>query len=90
MGSGREYTRHQLKIIEKYYRTAEDRGIQNLQEIATELFLAESDRKRKELWDRARKSLAVLGMKPKMIDHIVSSARPEILAAHVKDLLARK
>ena len=90
MAAGREYTKHQLKIIGNYYKTAEGRGIRNLQEIVTELFLAESDRKRRGLWSRARKSLFILGMKPKVIDHIVLTGKPEILAAHVKDLLARK
>ena len=87
MTNEREYTPHQRKIISNYYRTAGERSVTNLQEIVTELYLAKTPKKRDRLWERARKALAALGMKPKMIDHIVATGKPEILAEHVKDLL---
>jgi len=90
MREKREYSKHQLKIIERYYETAGGRALANLQEIVTELYLAASERKRRQLWDRARKSLETLGMKSSMIGHILSTGKPEVLAAHVKDLLAKK
>ena len=87
MPADREYTPHQKRIIGNYYRTARERSLASLQEIVTELYLAATDRKRDALWERARKALQALEMKPSMIDHIVSTGKPEILAEHVKDLL---
>ena len=86
MASGREYSKHQLKIIDNYYKTANDRSLQTLQEVAAELYLATSDKKRAQLWERARKALENLSVKPATIEHIISSGKPEVLAAHVKDM----
>jgi hypothetical protein len=90
MGEKREYTKHQLKIIKDYYETAGGRALTSLQEIATELYLATSEKKRRQLWERARKALETLGVKRSMIEHIVSTGKPEVLAEHVKDLLSKK
>jgi hypothetical protein len=86
MTDDRRYTKHQMKIIKRYYDTAGERAVANLQDIATELYLATSDKKRKQLWDRAQKALEDLGVKPKLVEHIISTRKPEILAQHVKDL----
>ena len=51
MAEKREYTKHQLKIIDNYYKNADARASQNLQEIVTELYLATSEKKRKQLWE---------------------------------------
>ena len=89
MTDDREYTPHQRRIIRDYYDTSKQRSVAKVQEIVTELCLATTDRKRDRLWERARKALEALGMKPSMIDHICSKRSPEILAGHVKDLLSR-
>ena len=86
MASGREYSNYQKKVIRDYYKTAELRGVSNLQEIVTELYLAKTEKKRQQLWERARKSLEAVGMKPKLIEHILSTRKPELLASHVNDL----
>ncbi len=86
MAGEREYTSYQKKVIANYYKTAETRGVSSLQEIVTELYLASSEKKRQQLWARARKALETLGMKPKLIEHIISTQKPEVLASHVKDL----
>ena len=86
MANEREYTPHQRRIIQNYYKTAGSRSVANLQEIVTELYLAKNQKKRDALWERARKSLGALGMKPSMIAHILDKRQPEVLAEHVKDL----
>ena len=48
-----DYTRHQKKIIERYYDRREEIMLAKLQEIVTELYLAETDAKRDQLWKRA-------------------------------------
>ena len=86
MSAKREYTRNQQKIISNYYKTAEARAVDSLQQIATELYLTATEKKRAQLWQRARKALETLEVAPPIIDHIISSGKPEILAEHVKDL----
>ena len=85
MSGERQYSKHQLKIINNYYKTANERSLQSLQEIAAELYLATTEKKT-QLWERARKAMETLGIKPKMIEHIMASGKPEVLAEHVKDM----
>ena len=86
MAAEREYTPYQKKIIANYYKTAETRSVDSLQQIVTDLYLASSEKKKQQLWERARKALEAVGMKPKLIEHIMSKKKPELLAEHVKDL----
>jgi hypothetical protein len=86
VATGRDYTPYQRNIIRKFYENAEGRSAQNLQEIVTELYLAATPKKRAQLWERARKALVALSFKQDMIDHIISSQKPEVLAEHVKGL----
>jgi hypothetical protein len=86
MPQERQYSKHQLRIIDNYYKTANERSLQSLQEIAAELYLATNDKKRQQLWERARKAMETLGFKPKTIEHIMSSGKPELLAQHVKEM----
>ena len=86
MGKDREYTAHQRRIIDNYYKTAKERSLKTLQEIVTELYLAGTEKKRMQLWQRARKALEGLEMKPSLIEHIIATGKPEVLAEHVKDL----
>ncbi len=86
MAGERQYSKYQLKIINNYYKTAGERSLQSLQEIAAELYLATSEKKKALLWDRARKAMETLGVKPKTIEHIMASKKPEVLAEHVKDM----
>ena len=48
MTDDREYTPRQKKIIGDYYKTASPRAVANLQKIAGELYLATTERKRKQ------------------------------------------
>ena len=82
----REYSPYQRKVISNYYKTAETRSVSTLQEIVTELYLAGTEKKRQQLWERAGKALAAVGMKQNLIDHILAKRKPELLAEHVKDM----
>ena len=44
------YTKHQKNIIDNYYKNLDSIMLQKLQELVTELYLAESDSK----WERMR------------------------------------
>ncbi|MCA9294341.1 MAG: hypothetical protein KDA20_11060 [Phycisphaerales bacterium] len=57
MSTGREYTKHQRGIINRYYEHIDTITLQRLGEIVSELYLAETDKKREQLWKRAAQSL---------------------------------
>jgi hypothetical protein len=87
-----DYTRHQKKIIERYYDRRDEIMLGKLQEIVTELYLAESDAKRDQLWKRAEKAMKALKVPDAIVKHILAQAKPEILAKNVRQWLqdARK
>ena len=86
MAEKRDYTPHQQRIIRNYYATSGERALTNLQEIVTELYLATTEQKREMLWERARKALEALEMKPTLIEHICEKRDAETLAKHVNDM----
>jgi heme oxygenase len=86
MGDMPDYTPHQRKIIERYYDQRDNIMLTRLQELTSELYLAETDAARDRLWKRVRTALAKLKLKPEHIEHIVASRDPAVLARNVKDL----
>jgi hypothetical protein len=58
MGSGREYSSHQRKIINRYYDNIDTIVVTRLGEIVTEMALAAGDEKKlARLWKRAEQAL---------------------------------
>ena len=82
------YTPHQKKIIERYYDRRDEIILGKLQEIVTELYLAESDRKRDQLWQRADKAMKALKVPESVARHILTQTKPEILAKNVRQWLS--
>lgn len=87
-----DYTRHQKKIIERYYDRRDEIMLGKLQEIVTELYLAETEAKRDQLWKRAEKAMKALKVSDTIAQHILTQAKPELLAKNVRQWLqhARK
>ena len=79
-----DYSPHQKKIIERYYDRRDQIMVARLQEIVTDLFLAESDRKTDQLWLKADKAMAALKVPEAMRAQIMSKRDPENLARHVR------
>jgi len=82
-----EYSKHQKKIIERYYDQRDAIMLGKLQELVTDLYLAETDRKRDRLWERARAAMVNLKVKPSLMEHILTRRDPAILAKNVQDWL---
>ena len=82
-----DYTRYQKKIIERYYDHRDEILLARLQEIVTDLYLADTEGKQKQLWTRAKKAMSGLKLPPDLIDHILSQRKVEILARNVRDWL---
>jgi hypothetical protein len=82
-----ERSEHQKRIIKSYYRNLDGIMLAKLQDLVGQLYLAESDRKRDRLWGRVRKALVNLKIGPDLVEHIVSTRDPKVLAANVEDWL---
>lgn len=82
-------SKYQDKVIRNYYQNREEIAIQRLQELATELYLAEGAKKRTQLWKNAVTHLEALKVSQKQIDHLLKSDKAELLATYVKTLLKK-
>jgi hypothetical protein len=82
-----DYSDHQKKVIGRYYDRRGEIMLTKLQELVTELYLAEEGLQRERLWERVRRAMTNLKIPPALIDHILSQRDPAILARNVQDWL---
>lgn len=82
-----DYTPHQKKIIGRYYDRRDEIMLAKLQEIVTELYLAETEAKRDQLWKRAEKAMKGLKVSGTIVEHILTQAKPEVLVKNVRQWL---
>ena len=83
----REHSAYQRNVIRQYYGQLDTIMLTKLQELVTELFLAESDAKRDRLWQRVEQAMTKLGIKPPLIEHIMGKKDVEILARNLQEWL---
>ncbi|MHC4394079.1 MAG: hypothetical protein ACYS1A_00355 [Planctomycetota bacterium] len=84
-----ERSEYQKKIISGYYENLDTIILQQLGELVTELYLAESPAKKKQLWQRVHKAMSKLRVKPAIINHIMANKDVEILAKNLNDWLRK-
>ena len=82
-----QYSSHQQKVIANYYDNLDTIMLTRLQELVTELYLADSKQKQDRLWDRACKAMVKMKIKPALIDHIMRERLVTTLAKNVEDWL---
>ncbi len=82
----RQYSKYQQRAIKNFYDNREAVGLQRLQELVTDLYLAEG-KKREKTWDYIEAALAKTGMKPERIAHLREQDDPQVLARVVKELM---
>ena len=80
-----DYTPHQQKIIKGYYENRDGIMLARLSELVSELYLADSDKKRDRLWKRVETAMSNMKVKPSLAAHILAERQPELLAKHLKD-----
>lgn len=79
-----DYSPHQQRIIRSYYKNREGMALQKLQELVSDLYLAESQKQSDRLWKRIEKAMSNLGVPPRIASHVLAERKVEILAEHVK------
>jgi hypothetical protein len=85
MGRRRTY---QERVIRDYYRYQDTIRLQRVEELVSELYLAEG-KKREQLWRRVAQALAGLGVPESRIEHLVASDNPSYLAKLVRELIEK-
>ena len=73
------FSRHQQKIIKNYYDNRENIALQRVQELVTELYLAEG-KKREKIWDQIAGHLQSMGVPPDRIAHLRAQDKAELVA----------
>jgi hypothetical protein len=82
-----DYSPYQKKVIGRYYDRRDEIALARLGEIVSELYVAETQRKRDQLWKRAEQAITALKVPPRLADHILQQRKPEILARNLRDWL---
>lgn len=78
-------SKYQKNVISNYYSNLDTIMLNKLSELVTELYLADSDTKRKRLWSRVHKAMLNLKIPPAIIGHIMQKKDVEILAKNLND-----
>lgn len=86
MPKGEPLSRHQQKIVGRYYDHKDTIMTTKLAEIVTDLYLCETEKKAALLWSRADKALRQTPASPTEIDRVLSAKSIEGLADLVKRL----
>jgi len=81
---------YQAKVISGYYDHLDTIMLQKLGELTTELYLAETQKQKNRLWNRAKKAMTKLNVPPAIIEHIMKKKDAQILAKNLKDWLAKR
>lgn len=76
-------TRHQEKIIKRYYENRDSIGLQKAQEAVTELYLSEG-KKRATVWKRLAGHLEKVGLTESQIEHLREKDSPELVLEALK------
>lgn len=82
-----EYSNYQKKLIDRYYDQRDVIMLNKLQELVTDLFLADTAKKSDQLWARAEKAMRNLKVKEQVMANILEKRDPQVLAANVRDWL---
>jgi len=86
---GKQFSKHQQKIIKNYYDNRDAISLQRLSELVTELYLAEG-KTRETKWKQTISALEKLGISKDRIDHMRKKDDPALVAKVVEELMAKE
>lgn len=85
-----ELTKYQQKVVKNYYDNRETIALQRVQELVTDLYLAEEKKKRDKVWDSLELHLGKLGVKEDTLAHLRKQNKPELVADLIQRILNKK
>lgn len=84
-----DFTPQQKKIVDRYYENKSDIMLTKLSELVSELYLAESDKKREKLWERVALAMKNLKVRPDIAAKIMERRDAKELAQHLNEWLTK-
>ena len=84
-----DFSKHQQKIIKRYYENMDAITLQKLGEMVTELYLADG-KKRAQQWKRIVGALEKLKVPKSRIDNLIKQDDPALVAKLLEELLAKQ
>lgn len=84
-----DFSRHQQKIIKRYYENIDQISLQRLSELVADLYLS-TGKKRDKLWESAAAAMQKLKLPQDRIAHVLAKKDPELLARLVKELMGKE
>jgi len=85
-----EMSNYQKSVISSYYKNLDAISLERLQGLVSELYLADTEKKRQQLWERVGKAMKNLGVPKSIAGHILEKKDVEILAKNLQDWLKGK
>jgi len=85
--TAKEYSNYQRDVISRYYDNLDSITLGRLQELVGQLYLADNEAKQARLWERAKKAMVRLKIKPAIIEHIMNKKDVTVLAKNIEDWL---
>jgi hypothetical protein len=85
-----ERTEYQKSVISSYYKNLDAISLERLQGLVSKLYLADTEKKRERLWQRADKAMKNLGVPKSIAEHILEKRDAQILAKNLQDWLKKK
>ncbi len=83
----REYSDYQKKVISQYYDHLDLIMLDKLQELVSELYVADTEAKKNRLWQRVHKAMIGLKIPPALVEHLMGKRDVEVLAQNLQDWL---
>lgn len=83
----RELTSTQMKIVDRYYANHDTIQLTKLQELVSELYLAEPGKAAEKLWKRAEQALNQTKAEPSKVQTVLASRDSKAFAVLVERLV---
>lgn len=80
-------TNYQKKVISRYYENLDTITLTKLQELVTELYLAETPAQKDRLWQRVEKAITKMKVSPAIAAHLLEKKDVRLLAENLNDWL---
>ncbi|MEJ5260224.1 MAG: hypothetical protein WHS88_08555 [Anaerohalosphaeraceae bacterium] len=86
----KDYTPYQQNIIANYYQHLDTIVLGRIQELVSQIYLAQTERQRQSLWKRVEKALLQMKIPDPIRQHILQKKSAELLAKHLEEWMRAK
>ena len=83
------FSSYQKKVIQNYYDNLDKIKLTQLQELVTEIYLADTETKKAKLWQRVEAAMKQLKIPKQIAENILKRKDPQILAKNINDWLKK-